>query len=205
MKNFLRNSLLVALITINFIACKKKEDPKPVEENELITTVRLTFTRLDANNVPVTPQTPIVVTWKDMDGTGSGAPVLSGSVNLMSNTSYNISTEFLNETKNPVENITTEISAEKEAHQVFFIRPITTIFSTFSYVDFDANNNPVGLQTRIRTASSASNNGTLRVVLRHEPIKTAAGVSGGDITNAAGSTDVDTTPAFSIIIATPAP
>ncbi|TAE49521.1 MAG: type 1 periplasmic binding fold superfamily protein [Cytophagia bacterium] len=204
MKNFLRNSLLVALVTINIIACKKKEDPKPVEENELITTVKLTFTRLDANNVPVTNQTPIVVTWKDMDGTGSGAPVLSGSVNLMSNTSYNISTEFLDETKNPAENITTEISAEKEAHQVFFIRSTTTIFSTFSYLDFDANTKPVGLQTRITTASTASN-GTLRVVLRHEPNKNGVGVSGGDITNAGGSTDVDTTPAFTVNITVPQP
>lgn len=197
MKNFLKNVVFLAIIAVSIVSCKKKQDdPAPVTENELITTVRLTFTRTDANYTPVTPAEVVVATWKDMDGAGAGVPVVGG-ITLKKSAFYTLSTEFLNETKNPVENINTEINAEKEDHQVFFIRASDPFFGVV-YTDFDANAKPVGLQTQIRTNASAS--GTLQVVLRHEPNKNAANVSTGDITNAGGSTDVSTIPAFNITL-----
>ena len=41
------------------------------------------------------------------------------------------------------------------------------------------------------TATGAASVGTLKVTLRHEPNKSAAGVVGGDITNAGGETDIE--------------
>ncbi len=200
MKNILKNTLLIVLITILFFSCKKKnEDPKPVEENELITTVELTFTRLDVNNIPISGVTPIVVTWKDLDGAGSGVPVVL-PLTLARNTTYRINTRFLDETKNPMEDKTPEIRTEGVDHQLFFIST-GDIFSDFSYQDFDTNTSPkpIGLVTRVMTSTTATS-GTLKIVLRHQLNKNAANVSTGDITNAGGSTDVDTTPAFNVTL-----
>ncbi|TAE75162.1 MAG: type 1 periplasmic binding fold superfamily protein [Bacteroidetes bacterium] len=199
MKYFLKYAFLIALIAITIFSCKNRnEDPQPVEENELITTVELTFTRLDANGNVVSPQIPVVTIWEDLDGTGTGAPVVSpASIILFRNTRYRIGVRFLDKTKNPVKNVTDEVSGEGTKHQIFFIRNATDIFSAFAYGDTDSGGKPIGLIANI-TTNSTSTSGSLRIVLRHEPNKNAAGVSTGNITNAGGSTDVDTTPAFNI-------
>ena len=53
----------------------------------------------------------------------------------------------------------------------------------------DANGNPIGLLTTVTTEEPG--NGTITVILRHEPDKFALGVSNGDITNAGGETDIE--------------
>ncbi|MFT7376933.1 MAG: hypothetical protein ACI88Z_000758, partial [Sphingobacteriales bacterium] len=50
---------------------------------------------------------------------------------------------------------------------------------------------PLGLQTTITTTDVG--NGTLTVILRHEPNKSASGVANGDISNAGGETDIEVT------------
>ncbi|MBK7753909.1 MAG: hypothetical protein IPI41_15275 [Flavobacteriales bacterium] len=79
-------------------------------------------------------------------------------------------------------------------HQFFFQPAGANI--TFAYSDADANGNPIGLQTTM--ASGTASVGSLKVTLRHEPDKTAAGVASGDITNAAGETDIEVT--FPVVI-----
>ncbi|MCB0763865.1 MAG: type 1 periplasmic binding fold superfamily protein, partial [Flavobacteriales bacterium] len=64
------------------------------------------------------------------------------------------------------------------------------------YDDMDANMLPIGLES-MWTIGAASN-GTVIVTLRHEPDKTATGVSSGDITNAGGETDIEVT--FPLVI-----
>ena len=59
------------------------------------------------------------------------------------------------------------------------------------YMDMDGNGNPIGLTTTVTTASAGS--GAITITLRHEPDKTAAGVAGGDISNAGGETDIEVT------------
>ena len=67
---------------------------------------------------------------------------------------------------------------------------------TVNYTDEDSNENPIGIATSVETG--AASNGTLTIVLRHEPIKAAENVATGDITNAGGETDIEVQ--FDIVI-----
>ena len=166
----------VAIISLN--SCSN--DDKPVNEDEVITTVTTTLT--GGGQV-------ITLTSRDLDGDGPNAPIITVSGDLTANTSYMGSVSFLNETETPAENITTEIVDEGVDHQLFFQAP--SALGTFTYNDTDANGRPIGIQFTLLTGNA--NSGNLLVTLRHEPIKTAAGVVAGDITNAGGSTDAAVT------------
>ena len=74
-------------------------------------------------------------------------------------------------------------------HQVFFSTSVSGM--TISYNDMDDDGNPLGLSSIVNT--STADNGTLTIILRHEPAKDADGVSDGDITNAGGETDIEVT------------
>jgi hypothetical protein len=162
----------VAIILLN--SCSN--DDKPVNEDEVITTVITTLT--GGGQI-------ITLTSRDLDGDGPNIPVITVSGNLSANTSYMGSVTFLNETETPAENITTEIVDEGVDHQLFFQAP--SALGTFMYNDTDANGKPIGIQFKLLTGNATS--GNLLVTLRHEPNKSADGVATGDITNAGGSTD----------------
>ena len=100
---------------------------------------------------------------------------------------YNMVIDVLNESATPADTITAEILAEDEDHQFFFQPSGATI--TVAYGDADADGNPVGLNTT--WTIGAAGNGTVLVTLRHQPNKSASGVSIGDITNAGGDTDIE--------------
>ncbi len=55
----------------------------------------------------------------------------------------------------------------------------------------DGNGNPVGLTFNLTTGDATT--GSVTIILRHEPMKDASGVSDGDITNAGGETDISVT------------
>jgi hypothetical protein len=177
-KTMQKNLLLIAVlwVSVYFSACVK--DPIIPNEEEVITTLRYTLT---SDSIGV----PIVLSFQDLDGDGGNAPVISGGT-LAANTTYTASLELLNEIANPAENITVEIAAEAEAHQFFFQPNLNGL--TVSYDDADANGNPIGLATKVTTTDAGS--GTITVILRHEPNKTAMNVANGDITNAGGETDI---------------
>lgn len=168
---------LLLLSSLFFISCNN--DDSPVNEEELITTVRVTLTN-GANTITLTST--------DLDGEGPNAPVITVSGNLIVNTTYSGSISFLNELEDPAEDITLEVEEEGDEHQVFY--QISNSLGTLSYTDLDTNGNPIGLNFSLSTGSSTGN-GTLTVTLRHEPNKTASGVADGDITNAGGSTDAE--------------
>ena len=96
---------------------------------------------------------------------------------------------LLNELESPAEDITVEVQEEAEEHQFFFQNNISGLI--IAYTDEDENGHPIGLSSKISTTGSGS--GTITVTLRHEPNKTAAGVSTGEITNAGGETDIEVT------------
>jgi hypothetical protein len=108
---------------------------------------------------------------------------------LSANTVYTGSIELLNEAESPAEDITEEVQEEDDEHQFFFQSTISEL--VVSYTDQDEDGNPVGLNTSITTG--APDSGSLTLTLRHEPVKDAAGVSAGDITNAQGETDIEVT------------
>jgi hypothetical protein len=174
------NTIIAAfmLCTIILFNCKK---PKPiiVNEEELITT--LTYTLTSTSDT-------VICKFKDADGDGGNAPVITVSKNLMPNILYKGSLVLLDESGSTPEIINTEIEAEDEAHQFFFLNE-NALNITTTYDDLDGNQKPIGLKTNVQTGNVS--NGKLKITLRHEADKNGANVAQGDITNAGGETDIE--------------
>lgn len=165
--------------------CKKekKETPnsnQPPNEEELITTVRAYFVHSVAGDTAE-------FSWVDLDGDGGNAPVITGDT-LQAGSSYAVRLLLLNESESPADTISNEVAAEAEEHQFFFSASGGAL-GWISYADADANGMPIGLASAWATAAPGS--GEITIILRHEPNKSAAGVSAGDITNAGGETDIE--------------
>lgn len=179
--NLLALGMIFSLVFI--ASCKKDEPADPVipNEEEVITTLNYTLT-------PSGGGTPVVFSFKDLDGDGGNDPVLvEGS--LSANTSYSGAIELLNELESPAEDITEEVKDEATDHQFFFQTDVNGL--SIDYADNDANNHPIGVETKVST--QAAGTGTLTITLRHQPDKSATGVSTGDISNAGGETDIEVT------------
>ena len=174
------NYFLFLALPLLLTSCDK-DDPVIPNEEELITTVNYTLTSSDGQDV-------VLLSFVDLDGDGENQPTIMGGT-LSANTVYTGSIELLNEAESPAEDITLEIEEEDDEHQFFFQSTIPEL--VVSYNDQDDDGNPVGLNTNITTG--APDSGSLTLTLRHEPVKDAAGVSAGDITNAQGSTDIEIT------------
>ncbi|WP_109694466.1 hypothetical protein [Chitinophaga deserti] len=182
-------AFFAAAAVLTFSACKKEknepDDDAHEHENEEITTVKLTFTNA------VTPAEKVIATWKDMDGAGGAVPQISNIV-LKANTAYLLSTELLDEHKNPADNITNEIQEEGDEHRVFHlffanadapVKDSLTTAATVTALDKDSKNLPIGLQVHMATKGAFK--GYFRMVVRHQ-------VTGKDGTYAPGSTDAQT-------------
>ena len=183
------NLLLILSFAVLLVltGCKDDETPEPENPEEVITTLIATFT-------PASGGSPVEMKWKDLDGDGPDAPVITNG-NLAEGTVYNLTISCLNETEpvditNPEYNITLEIAEEAEEHQ-FFFQSENGLDLTVAYGDADMDGNPIGLANT--ATAGAKSTGNLTITLRHEPEKTAAGVKDGDITNAGGETDIEVT------------
>lgn len=175
---------LLGLIT-TFSSCKKEEDepvvtPPPLaNESEVITTVRLTFNTSSFAEYKY-------MSFTDLDGDGGAAPVITSDT-LSADSIYDLAIEILNESVSPALDLTQEILAEGTVHQFFLEQDPAILF--LNYGDSDSNGFPIGLLHTCVVINQGT--GTLKVTLRHEPNKSAAGVSSGDITNAGGDTDIE--------------
>ena len=106
--------LLITLgVSLTLLSCKKDEDntPTPVNEEELITTVKMKFISPGSDTT--------VFSFIDLDGDGGNVPVITNG-NLKPSTIYDVLLEFWNEAENPAEDITEEVRTEGDEHQVFF-------------------------------------------------------------------------------------
>ena len=179
-----RNFFLWMIIPLMGVAsCAKDEPADPIipNEEEVITTLIYTL-------VPQNGGDSVVLMFQDLDGEGGNLPFInSGSFDT--NTTYVGTLQLLNELENPAGDITEEVKEEGVDHQ-FFFQPTASGVSV-DYDDFDANSLPIGIETTLHTGGADS--GNLTIILRHLPNKTASGVSGGDITNAGGETDIEVT------------
>ncbi len=190
----MKNLKLIALLvipTLFLTSCNNDDDNTPVNEEEVITTVRVTL---------IGGGQTIVLESRDLDGgDGPNAPVLTpiGGATLVAGTTYTGTTTFLNELENPAEDITVEVEEEGADHQVFYQLGSSLGTVTYDAADIDANGNPIGIDFSL-VAGTAGSTGTLTVTLRHLPNKTATGVASGDITNAVGNTDAAVT--FQIVV-----
>ncbi len=156
----------ITLVTTSllFTACKDdKVDPPPANVEELITTVKMVLTEVGTTNTTT-------VNWKDVDGPGGNAPVIE-SLRLGANKSYTGTLQFLDESKNPAEDITPEIVTESADHQVYY-EPSTTNLAV-SNLNVDASNLPLGTTCTMQT-TSATSGASIKVTLKHKPGAKAA-------------------------------
>lgn len=179
MKNFkLTGFTIIVLLAI--CSCSKKDDPAPVNEEEVITTVVATMNNAAGN---------VVLTSKDADGNGPAAAMSTQIGNIVAGRVYLGTVKFLNELKNPTDDITPEILTEGVDHQLFFQANSTV--GAFTYDDADANGKPIGLTFKFTAAVANAMQQNITITLRHLPNKSAVGVSAGNIGNAAGVTDAE--------------
>lgn len=182
--------ILMMKYTLLFLFCGsllitscKKEDPFIPNEEELITTLRLTLT--DGNGGEA------IFSFRDL-GDGQAPEIVEGV--LKANTIYDGVLELLDESTTEVGDITAEVIEEADEHQVFYISNNGAIM--IDYSDQDVNGYPLGIVTKLTTTDTG--NSELKVILRHEPAKAALNVQNGDITNAGGETDIEVT--FNVVI-----
>lgn len=193
MMSSLKTLTLVALaFSIFLFGCDN--DPEPVNDQETITVVTISFQETDATGNAV--GTPLEYSWTDEDGDGGNDPVVD-SIFLKPLATYDASLIVLNTAVTPEENITSEIVTEGADHQFFYVKDGAPNI-TFTYADEDANLKPIGVETKVETG--AASHGALKITLIHLPEKSATGVSSGDITHAGGETDFESTPAFPLVI-----
>jgi len=176
------NVIIVTLIviTLAFPACKKKDAPKP-EEQELITTMKLTITDGGTFN-----QT---FTYKVENGFGSTAAgsVQIDTVRLAAVTTYTVTAELFNDKASPAENVTAEILDEQDEHLFLYSsNPFAGAGSiTFSNGSKDVNNAPFNQVITFTTGITGS--GTLTVDLMHAPTNK----NGNTPASSGGETDAE--------------
>lgn len=172
-----RRASFVALAMLGLVtlSCSDDDDDNPVvvDEEEVITTMTVNLMAADSN---------VRLTSTDLDGDGPNAPEITVVGTLAPNSTYTGSITLLNETTDPVEDVTEEIEEEDDEHQFFFATEgaITGVTST----DADGDGNPIGLAFELTTGDAGT--GTLRVTLRHEPKKP----NNGTLADAGGETDI---------------
>lgn len=177
---------LYILICLVLLTGSCTKDPVIPNEEELITTLIWTLTPFAGGNVST-------FTFRDPDGNGGLPPEIMVDT-LLAGRTYLGRVELYNESTNPITDLTQEIIDESEAHQIFYT--LTSLNATISYSDMDPSGFPIGLMTGFVPATAGQ--GAMRITLRHQPDKSAGGVSGGNILNAGGETDIEVT--FPVVI-----
>lgn len=155
-KHFVQMGMILFAAGAMFLTSCKKEVGEEENEEEVITTMRLTF-------MPTTGGSSMTYQFEDMDGPGGANPTVDPIV-LQPNMGYNVSIQLLNKTTNPAEDITEEVNEEAEAHR-FYFAPSAGSNITVTNLDNDPDGMPLGVTSTWNTGTAAT--GTIRVTLRH--------------------------------------
>ncbi|MDC1221312.1 type 1 periplasmic binding fold superfamily protein [Salibacteraceae bacterium] len=157
--NYFKTTFLISIVLIS-ISCKRDPDdptdPIDVNEEELITTVRLNFENTASSN-------QFSASWTDKDGDGGDNPTID-SIYLDTNASYQVSIEFLDESSDEVEDITEEVQEEGVEH-------IVCLESSSSEIQIERTDSDgtyeIGLESKWTISNAA--NGSLTISLKHQP------------------------------------
>jgi hypothetical protein len=188
----LSHFFLCAFVVATSLLMSCSDDPEPVNEEEVITTLTITLTPVGVGGDPV------ILEFFDEDGDGAIEPVYTYTPTtgggspagiLSASTTYNAVIELLNETETPAEDITVEILEEADEH-LFCFTPGGTLNLVIESTDEDGEGLPVGIASSWVTGAAST--GTVTVVLRHQP-----GVKTGDCP---GDGDTDISVTFNIAI-----
>ncbi len=174
-------SLFVAVTLLLSLQGCRQDDPEPVNEEEVITTVEVRLQPESGGDV-------VTLRFFDPDGElGSLAPQTTVSGPLQSSTAYSAEITLLNETLDPVADISEEV-AEEGHHHLFCFSVEGDL--TIGYDDEDVNGLPIGLSTSWQTGHAGP--AAVTIVLRHQD-GTKTGQCPGP-----GETDVQVT--FQLVI-----
>ncbi len=175
-----RNKIAFAgiLLLLVFTACKKEKNPisnppAPAVEEELITTLKITF--VDSTGINPT----VVAMFQDVDGPGGNEPTALDTIRLKNMSTYHATIEVLNESISPSEDITVEILDEAASH--LFCFAITGASASVSRTDSDGTYE-IGVTSKWTIGSTST--GTAAVVLKHQP-----GIKNGSCN--LGETDIE--------------
>lgn len=178
-QSIFRAFFLVTGSVIAFSSCQKEEKIEIDEiKNEFITTVKLKL---------VSGTDTLTAIWKDLTPSDANPPDTSlARLTLKTNTTYTGEVELLDETANPVFDVTEKIKERANIHLFGYLPDANlTPALNVSITDFDTNTPalPVGLTFNLST-NTTTTNGIMRVVLKHQP-----NLKNGTLNP--GSTDVD--------------
>ncbi len=173
-KPFLNWMMVIILLSFFSVSCSKDDDPMGNEE-ELITTLRLTLRETGSATVKV-------FEFKDPDGTGGNPPTKFDPIILSPSKNYTCTIDVLNESVTPAVDITAEIIAEADDHQ-FYFEPAGVNINVIN-LDADSKGLPLGVSSTWNTG--AASNGTVKVTLKHKPGSKAT----GDLVSK-GETDIE--------------
>ncbi len=195
MKNFKSGLYLLLLFSLALVVSCTDDEPAPGggdDGEEEITRVALTFT-------PDNGEDAVTATWFDEDGEGTGAPTID-DIELEEGVTYTMTVTLTNTLGTEDEDITAEVQAEDNEHQLFyaftegfFSDPegdgnIDNASDPLNYEDQDENGLPVGLTTTWTAGDHSETEGEFRLILKHQPdLKTA------DSDATVGGTDIDIT------------
>ncbi|MCR6719160.1 MAG: hypothetical protein NVV59_02485 [Chitinophagaceae bacterium] len=174
--SFLKYATAILAIIILVSGCKKEKGES--NEEELITTVALTFT-------PAGGGPSQVFEYVDSDGPGGLPPTIDG-ITLSPATSYDVSISFRNDIAG--EDITEEIEEETESHRIYYL-PSPGNNITIDDLDNDVDGNPLGLHSVWTTTSAFE--GHVVIVLRHYAGNPPNKAAGDPVDSPKSSTDAE--------------
>lgn len=158
--------LIAAIASVFTIGCK---DNTVVTQEELITRVHVHLTSIASNTFDQEFEA------KDPDGDGIFNTI--DEIVIPAGASYNCHLQVYDDSKTPVEDITTEIEAENTAHLFTFKPNITGL--AINNLNKDTNGAPFGLES-VWTTANVAGSGTIQIKLIHEPTDKNATDPGGD-------------------------
>ncbi|MFK7927556.1 MAG: hypothetical protein AB8H79_05180 [Myxococcota bacterium] len=179
------------ILCLALLGCNDTNTPDPDDEQEVITTVVLTFTPSEGGD-------PVVARWADPEQDGDPA---IDDIELVLGTDYSLDVEFLDEASTPAEDITEEVKEEGDEHQVFITGnaiagPATLATAdvplTHAYDDTDGNGNPIGLENSIEATEAGS--GVVTITLRHLPEQDGTPIKTADLASEVASSGFGTLP-----------
>ncbi len=152
----MRNMFLGSFMALTIASCSSDDnnDITPINNEEAITTVNLTFT-----NVEDSTDTKIYTFTDD-----SNTPI-----EMIQNKKYNVTIEFLDESDiNNIENITEEVKTEADDHFVFYESESNDLTITPADDDTkDSEGKNININTIWSSSTAGDSNG--QIFLIHEP------------------------------------
>ena len=161
-KFFISALFCLALVT-SFTSCSDDDDPAPVNEEEIITTLTLTFVNT-AN-----PLDFVVLNSFAADGLEDGMSTETITGNFTAGVTYALSLSLLNTSENPAEDVLNgDIIPEADEH--FFAYAVNGLDMTMTRDAGDVDG-PSGSKLGVNTTWVANSAGTgnLQIRLIHEP------------------------------------